>query len=220
MNPGICPHCGSVAAFENVAFQDIAKGKPFPFEDADRCIALRTQVAKCLACNGIVFGMIKRQPDNLQIAHYLWPLEAWPDRAPEQVEPEIRHAYDEARAVLPLSPMAAAVLARRCLQHVLRKQLGIEKTRLFDEIEEAESSEALSKPTRDALHHVREIGNWGAHASVDQSDALIEVTRAEAEYTLEAVEMVFHDVYVATARAVAMEARIQQKKVGTPEKVP
>ena len=214
--PGICPHCGSVAAFENVVQQGVAYGKPFPFEGADRCTNLNAHIAKCLSCNGIVFGMVEVRDGKTTIPHYLWPLEEWPDRAPEQIDPEIKHAYDEARAVLPLSSMAAAVLARRCLQHVLRERLGIEKSVLFDQIERAVACEELSKPTRDALHHIRQIGNWAAHPSVDQSNTLIQVTRQEAEYTLEAVEMVFYDVYVATARAVAMGARIEQKKVGTP----
>lgn len=217
--PGICPHCGIAAAFQNVGQQNIAYGKTFPFEGADQCTSLQAHTAMCLACNGIVFGMVKLEGSKPPKGYYLWPLEAWPDRAPEQIEPEIKHAYDEARAVLPLSPMAAAVLARRCLQHVLRERLNIEKSVLFDQIERAVVSEELSKPTRDALHHIRQIGNWAAHPSVDQSNTLIEVTRQEAEYTLEAVEMVFYDVYVATARAVAMGARIEQKKVGTPEKV-
>lgn len=218
--PGICPHCRSVAAFENVVQHGVAYGKPFPFQYADRCTNLNAHIAKCLACNGIVFGMVELRDGKTNIPHYLWPLEEWPDHAPEQIEPEIKRAYDEARAVLPLSPMAAAVLARRCLQHVLRERLKIEESVLFDQIKKAVACEELSKPTRDALHHIRQIGNWAAHPSVDQSNTLIQVTRQEAEYTLEAVEMVFYDVYVATARAVAMGARIEQKKVGTSERVP
>jgi len=224
----VCPHCGAPSVFEQLITTD--RGFNAPGTVIKWANGLR--VGQCRGCKGIIIGVQVHSYINdkqaRQVGFVLWPLETWPDRAPPGVAPEIRQAYDEARQVLPLSPMAAAVLARRALQHVLRKELKIARRRLFDEIEEAETREELSQPTRQALHHVREIGNWGAHpiraetdASqresellIDEAHTVIEVTREEAEYTLEAVEMVFDDVYTAVARVAAMKARIEQRKTG------
>jgi len=114
------------------------------------------------------------------------------------------------------SPMAAAVLARRCLQHVIRAKLGIEKDNLFQEISEAATREELSMPTRKALDHVRHFGNWGAHPVQDQASQIIEVTPEEAEYTLQVLELLFEDLYVKPLKIATMAAKIEDKKEGTP----
>jgi hypothetical protein len=124
----------------------------------------------------------------------------------------IEQAYDEARAVLSASPQAAAVLARRCVQHVIRERLGITEKTLFLEIAKAVLRPEPTKPTRDALDHVRQIGNFGAHPDFDQANQLIEVTREEAEYTLEVLELLFNDLYVVPARTSLMGSRISAKK--------
>jgi len=169
-------------------------------------------------CSGLVIGVSGYEGPGHAAGELLWPLDTWADRAPDKLDKDIRKAYDEARAVLPLSSMAAAVLARRCLQHVIRRKLGIERARLFDEIAEAEKREELAKPTRESLHHVREIGNWGAHPSVDQANTIIDVDRGEATYTLEALEMVFQDLYAAPARIKAMARHIGKRKKGSPKR--
>jgi len=130
------------------------------------------------------------------------------------LEPEIKQTYDQARRILTVSAMASAVLLRRALQHIIRHRLKIEKKRLFDEIEEAISRDELSKSIKDALHHVREIGAWGAHPIRDEAETLIEVEHDEAVYTIEVVEMLFSDLYVQPARHLAMKERISMKRTG------
>lgn len=145
----------------------------------------------------------------------LWPVDHWPDRGPPDLEPEIKEVYDEARAILALSPRAAATLVRRCLQHLIRAKLGINEKRLYDEIEKAIKREELTKTTQGQLHHIREIGNWGAHPAEDASQSIIDVNHEEAAYTFEVLEMLFQDLYVAPAKAAQMKARIAKKKAGT-----
>jgi hypothetical protein len=108
--------------------------------------------------------------------------------------------------------MAAAVLARRCLQRVIRAKLRITKKNLFDEIEEAVKREELSKPTRDALDHVRTIGNWAAHPVEDQASTIIDVSAEQAEYTLRVLELLFNDLYVVPEKTAAMNAKLKAKK--------
>jgi hypothetical protein len=95
---------------------------------------------------------------------------------------------------------------------VVRTKLKIVKKTLFDEIAEAVTRPELSMPTRSALDHVRQIGNWGAHPVEDQASAIIDVTPEEAEYTLQVLEMLFHDLYVVPQQIATMQAKIQKKK--------
>ena len=98
------------------------------------------------------------------------------------------------------------------MQHVIRDKMGIKKKGLFEEIAEAINRPDLSMPTRNALDHIRTIGNWGAHPVEDQASAIIEVTPEEAEYTLQVLEMLFHDLYVVPQQIATMQAKIQKKK--------
>lgn len=215
--PGLCPHCGTAATFAPVASADANNARIDLKRDRGK---VKTQIAVCHACSCLLFGAADRDTGSSG-RFAMWPNETWPDRAPIDLEHDIRKAYDEARAVFGLSPTASAVLARRCLQHVIRERLQIRENTLFQQIEKAVKREELSKPTKDALHHVREIGNWAAHPSVDygsadQASTIIEVTREEAEYTIESVEMLFDDLYVAAKRAEKMHARIAKTKPTTP----
>lgn len=210
----ICPHCGTLTTYYPVS-DAAAEQVRVPGVNLGRTIAVLT--AACRTCNGLIvyaFGCQRQEDEQIVVGALIWPLDSRPDHAPTSVDTNIRTAYDQARAILPLSAMGAAVLARRALQHVIRKKLAIVKSRLFDEIEEAVARDELAQPTRQALHHVREIGNWGAHPNIDQAQTIIEVSREEAEYTLDALEMLFHDLYVAPDRIAAMEARIHGRKLG------
>ena len=205
----LCPHCGAFTVFDPINTVNHHVYAP----GGDPVHVQIIETACCRGCQGLAVGVAWAEHSR-RFGRLLWPLERWRDAAPSDLEPEIRQAYDEARAILPLSPMGAAVLARRCLQHVIRTKLDIQKRTLFDEIEEAVKLDNLSKSTRDALHHVRDIGNWGAHPSTDEAETIIDVRPGEAEYTLEALEMVFADLYVAPARAAAMSKRIEDRKSG------
>lgn len=212
-NAGLCPHCGVLATFSNQGPGSIAGAQILPAKNwaGDMSIC----VGQCASCRGVVLGAHERSTRaNISNARYLWPLEEWPDGAPDDLEKSVKSSYDEARSILALSPMGAAVLARRCLQQIIRTRLGIRKRRLFDEIQEAVGRPEFSQSTREALGHIREIGNWSAHPEVDQSDTVIEVTRPEAEYTLQALELVFEDLYVTPQRTKVMKEKIAGKKVG------
>ncbi len=212
LNPsGLCPHCGVLATFESRWSGPMPEARvsmipPHP----DGVIG---DIGICTSCQCLVFGAVEYFPNGARRSTFLWPCESWPDRAPPGLEASVKQSYDEARSILALSPAAASVLARRCLQTVLRDKLGIIKRTLNQEIEEAELRDEFSKPTRESLHLVREIGNLGAHLEFDTSNTLIEVTREQAQYTMETLEMVFDDLYVASTHAAEMRERIQKESV-------
>ena len=204
--PALCPHCGAYVVFQAVNVADV--GESWLLIDGYRIIAIL--IGQCPGCNGLVVGICTAGDRRL-----IWPPSLPPDRSPPDLDPEYKVVYNQARQVFSISPMAAAVLTRRCLQHVIRTKLGITKANLFEEIVEAVKSDNLTKATRDALDHIREIGNWGAHPIQDQANQIIEVTPEEAEYTLHVLELLFHDLYVTPARIAEMDAKVRGKKGGT-----
>jgi hypothetical protein len=206
----LCPHCGAFSSFLQVNSANLIAAAIV------QAVASRSLIqAKCSACKRLVVvassyvhGPQKEQQLRLDL---LWPADIRPSRSPSTLDADATRDYDQARATLPVSPMASAVLARRCLQHVIRQKLGIRKNRLIDEIDEALVRPELTKLTREALDHVRKIGNWGAHPTVDPGMTIIEVSDDEAEYTLDVLELLFHDLYDAPERIAAMNARIQSR---------
>ncbi len=203
---GVCPHCGAISTFQN-----FGEMKPPRTRVGDTRVS-EMHFGRCPGCESLVVGVGWAQTGTFNPPWVLWPRAIPADKSPAGLDPNFKKVYDQARNVFSLSPMASAVLARRCLQHVIRTQLAITRKTLFDEIAEAVKRDELSKPTRDALDHVRTIGNWGAHPVEDQSSTLIDVTQEEAEYTLNVLELLFNDLYVVPQRTAAMQAKIQAKK--------
>jgi len=212
----ICPHCHAETVFvtkQAVSLEGLCITRGGVRHE---CVRANTEIGACIGCKQIALGIPALNPATRQVVFKLvWPEETWPDNAPVELDDSIKSAYHEARSILGLSPQAAAVLARRCLQHVLREKLRIKKKDLFTEIEEARKSGDLMNPTKDALHHIREIGNWGAHP-IEQASTIMEVSLAEARYTMHTLHLVFHDLYAAPAKVEAMQEALNIKKGAGP----
>lgn len=111
--------------------------------------------------------------------------------------------YEEACKIVNLSPKASATLARRCLQGMIRDFCGISKDRLIDEIkalkkafEEGKAPQGVTAETIDAIDHVRDIGNIGAHMEKD-INLIVDIEPNEAGALIELIEMLFDEWYVA-----------------------
>ena len=207
----ICPNCGAFVGFQHIATQGCAARF---IDRGPRDGSAAIHLARCRSCNGGVIGAVEAGDAML-----IWPGQGWPDKSPPDLDEAFKADYDEARAVLPHSAKAAAVLTRRCLQSILRHKMNVKPSNLYNEIEEASKSDLLSKPAGDALHHVREIGNIGAHAKQsaigeDETDpalTLVEVKPNEAAYTLQVLEMLFNDLYVVPTQQAEMQAQLASK---------
>ncbi|MCG3127426.1 MAG: hypothetical protein CHACPFDD_02286 [Phycisphaerae bacterium] len=208
--PAYCPHCGIAVQYHAPLWTGGLHDKQM--QHAGRLVQ-NIGIGRCPSCQQFAIGVatIDNPSDQRPKWHYLWPLGVLPDKAPAGVDPDAKRAYDEARAVFSLSSRAAAILARRALQRVIREKLKIEKRTLFEEIEEAVKLPDLSRPTREAIGHIREFGNWGAHPLKDKSDpaeTLLDVTAEQARYTIQVLELVFHDLYELPTQIAAMKAQI------------
>jgi len=150
---------------------------------------------------------------------------------PEYIPAPLREDYQEACLIRDQSPKAAATLARRCLQGMIRDFCGISKPRLIDEIkelkkllDEGHAPKGVEAETIEAIDAVRDIGNIGAHMEKD-INLIVDVDPGEAQALIELIEMLFTDWYVArfkreqrlaSVKAIAAEkkAAIEAGRVG------
>lgn len=144
---------------------------------------------------------------------------------PDYIPKALREDYFEACLIRDKSPKAAATLARRCLQGMIRDFCNISKGTLAKEIEELRSRvESDSAPRGvepedvQAIDEVRSVGNIGAHMEKD-IDLIIDVEPGEAQALIELVEMLFEEWYVARYKrqqrleSVASVAREKKEKL-------
>lgn len=112
---------------------------------------------------------------------------------PEYVPLPIRQDYEEACAIVSLSPKASATLARRCLQGIIRD---------FWEIKESNLSKAINQlegkiPTKQwqVIDGVRRIGNIGAHMEKD-INIIVDIDPDEANKLIKLIELLIEQWYV------------------------
>jgi hypothetical protein len=127
--------------------------------------------------------------------------------------------YREACLVLADSPKAAAALARRCLQNLLREHVKIKKPDLAQEIQALLDSKALPADLADDVDAIRHIGNFAAHPMKSTaSGQILETEPGEAEWTLDVMEELFDFYFVRptdrAAKRAALQARITEAKPG------
>lgn len=99
---------------------------------------------------------------------------------------------------------------------MIRDFCGIAGKRLIDEIKilrdqvsTGTAKAGVHPDTIEAIDHVRQIGNIGAHMEADVN-TIIDVTEEEANKLLALVELLFKDWYVAQAARVRHLADLKQ----------
>lgn len=113
---------------------------------------------------------------------------------PDYIPKAIIDDYNEACSITRLSPKAAATLARRCLQGMIRDFFKIKKNRLVDEVNAIQDKVDIL--TWQSIDAVRKIGNIGAHMEKD-IDLIIDVDENEADILLKLIEQLIEEWYVA-----------------------
>jgi hypothetical protein len=141
---------------------------------------------------------------------------AYPRSATRPIAKEVpepyRQDFSEACKVLADSPKASAALSRRCLQAILKDQLGAKKKDLNDQIEEVVASGKLPSYIAEGLHAVRNIGNFAAHPlKSTTSGAIVDVEPEEADWNLDVLESLFDFCFVAPAADAKRKAELNKK---------
>lgn len=112
---------------------------------------------------------------------------------PEYIPAQIRADYEEACAILNLSPKASATLARRCLQGMIRDFWGIKLKNLNQEITALQDK--VPADLWNALDSMREMGNIGAHMEADVN-LIVEIEPEEAHYLIQLIELLMKEWYI------------------------
>jgi len=113
---------------------------------------------------------------------------------PDYVPAPIRADYEEACAIVTLSPKASATLSRRCLQNMIRDFWGITgKNRLVDEIAALETKVPAAQWK--ILNSLRRIGNIGAHPEADVN-LIIDIDPDDAAKLVKVIELLIHQWYI------------------------
>ena len=160
------------------------------------------------------------------------PIEKWsllPDSIakpqPDYIPAPIRKDYKEACKIAHLSPNASAVLARRCLQSMIRDFCNITEKTLHKEIERLKISveerkiPSVTEESIQAIDNIREMGNIGAHME-KPTGILIDIEPEEAKLLIQLIETLFKDWYIARnerqerLKAIqAISAKKEQQKI-------
>ena len=106
---------------------------------------------------------------------------------------QIRQDYEEAYAILNLSPKASATLSRRCLQGMIRDFWGITKNNLAAEIDALQDKIPAAQFA--AINALRKIGNIGAHMEKDVN-TIVDIEPEEAQKLIQLIEMLLKQWYI------------------------
>lgn len=125
---------------------------------------------------------------------------------PDYIPYQIREDYEEACKIADLSPKAAATLARRCLQGIIRDFYKAHHGLLCNEIDSVK--EKMDTDLYDAITAVRQIGNIGAHMEKDVN-IIVEIEPQEAWQLIGLIELLFDETYI---RSHKRQQRLQAIK--------
>lgn len=112
---------------------------------------------------------------------------------PQYIPPAIRQDYEEACAIVNLSPKASATLSRRCLQGMIRDFWGISKNNLYNEIDELKDK--IPADLWSSIDALRQLGNIGAHMEKD-TDVIVDIDPNEAESLIKLIELLIKEWYI------------------------
>jgi hypothetical protein len=168
-----------------------------------KVFALLVEICPNLRCRGVRAGLTlypMREDNRGTLRMALEPEREWQlipigARAlPEYVPAHVRKEYEEASAVRVVSANAAATLARRCLQAMIRDFWGITKGMLSAEIDALR--ENVEPETWNAIEGVRQTGMIGAHLEKG-ANLILEADPKEPEVLLQLIEYLIEDWYIA-----------------------
>jgi uncharacterized protein DUF4145 len=137
-------------------------------------------------------GFVLKQP---MVKYKDWSLvpESTAKVFPTYVPKQILQDYGEACRIANLSPKAAATLARRCLQGMIREFWKIRKRNLKLEIEALKGK--LDPTLWRAVDAIRSIGNIGAHMEKNV-DLIVDVDPDEAHQLIRLIELLIREWYI------------------------
>ena len=112
---------------------------------------------------------------------------------PLYIPEAIRQDYEEACAIVNLSPKASATLSRRCLQGMIRDFWGITKPTLNKEIDELQNQ--IPSDLWSSIDALRQLGNIGAHMEKG-TNVIVDIDPNEANSLIQLIELLMKEWYI------------------------
>ncbi len=198
-----CPYCGVELEVPNELQLRATTELTIDNALGAKVFALLVEVCPNVRCKGVRAALTlypMREDNRGTLRMQLEPEREWQlipvgaSALPEYVPAAIRKEYEEASAVRVVSPNAAATLARRCLQAMIRDFWGITKGMLSAEIDALR--EKVEPETWNAIESVRQNGAIGAHLEKG-ANLILEADPREPDVLLQLIEYLVEDWYVA-----------------------
>lgn len=112
---------------------------------------------------------------------------------PDYIPLAILNDYEEACAIVNLSPKSSATLSRRCLQGMIRNFWEIKESNLAKAIEKLE--EKIPAQQWKVIDALRKIGNIGAHMEKD-INLIVDIDPDEAQKLIKLIEHLIEQWYI------------------------
>ena len=195
-NKLFCLFCGCSVPNHNYTFREdehhFLIRRPYFSSKENLSDKITIQTMNCPNCHKVsidIVGVGSQFPDRIMHFNPISLAKAYPDYIPQT----IRSDYEEAHAILNLSPKASATLSRRCLQGMIRDFWGISKARLVDEIDALK--DLVDPSTKKVLDALRKLGNIGAHPEKDVN-LIVDIEPNEAHMLLKFIELLMQKWYI------------------------
>jgi len=154
----------------------------------------RLVISRCPECKRDIIKIDEYIKNGLPVwEHYSVKPSSECKLFPEYIPEAIRNDYEEACAILHLSPKASATLSRRCLQGMIRDFWRVKKSRLVDEIDDLK--DIIPAAQWNAISALRSLGNIGAHMEKD-TNTIIDIDDGEAEKLIKLIELLIQQWYI------------------------
>lgn len=207
--PFTCPFCGRDSTID---YNDLdVSSKILSIDNADELGVFTTTMTVCPnpKCKKVSCGvqLYKRKQDRFGNSIKSAKFKEWQlipsSRAkalPEYIPTAIRSDYEESCSIINLSPKAAATLARRCIQGMIRDFWSVKKPdghkgpwRLVEEIKAIKDK--VDPDVWSAIEAVRSVGNIGAHMEED-INMIVDIEPNEAQKLVVLIEMLIDEWYI------------------------
>lgn len=201
MNNFQCPYCSNFMAIPNGTFSEheiCFESRNAPYytnnhgtREVSKSI-LKIQFYKCPNCGQYTIKAIGTGEKVNDVDTFIRPV-SLSKHFPEYIPKAIRQDYEEACAIVNLSPKASATLSRRCLQGMIHDFWGITKQNLYKEIDELKDK--IPPDLWTSIDALRQLGNIGAHMEKN-TDIIVDIDPNEAESLIKLIELLMKEWYV------------------------
>lgn len=190
--PGFtCPYCSHVMSVSN----DTSRTRSVNFEGDYRPNSsswVDVVFLRCPNCDKFTIQLDGIGEKVSKIAQQVLP-SSLAKQYPDYIPQAIRNDYEEAYAILNLSPKASATLARRCLQGMIHDFWGIVEKNLNCEI--TALKDKIPTDLWQSIDALREMGNIGAHMEKN-TDVIVDIDPDEAKTLIQLIELLMKEWYI------------------------